>query len=67
MKTQVDKLLHALRGRPYTYMELIKLGISVCPWRRLSDDEVSGHLLKGERIVRKVNAKGLTTLRVVRG
>jgi hypothetical protein len=67
MKTQAEKLLHHLRRRPMTYMELISLGISVCPWRRLSPDEVEPHLRPGEKISRKLNGRGLVTLRVVRG
>lgn len=66
MKTQIPRLLRHLRRRPYTYLELTMLGVSSCPWRRLSSDEVTAHLRPGERIDRRLNARGLVTLRVVR-
>jgi hypothetical protein len=41
--TQGRKLISALKRKPYTYMEMLSLGISVCPWKRvreaLKDDE----------------------------
>lgn len=64
--TQTQRLLRHLRRRPHTSMELIMYGISVCPWARLRDGEASRHLKPGERIVRKVNGRGLVCWSVER-
>jgi hypothetical protein len=47
--------------RAMTYGDLLALGVSTCPWRRLQEAE--RHLKPGERIVRKTNARGLVTFR----
>jgi len=62
--TQAQRLYAALRRRGYTYLELLQLGVSTSPWRRLS--ESPHHLKPGERLERKKNAQGLTVLRVTR-
>jgi len=62
--TQAQKLLSALRRRGHTYMELLQLGVSTSPWKRLAEGE--RYLKPGERLERKKNAQGLTVLRVTR-
>jgi hypothetical protein len=62
--TQGQTLLQAIRKRAMTYGDLLALGVSTCPWRRLQEAE--RHLKPGERIVRKTNARGLVTLRAVK-
>jgi hypothetical protein len=59
--TQAHRLIVAIRssGRVgMTALELEQLGISQCPWKRLSE---SGHrwLSKGERLVSRVGRDGL--------
>jgi len=63
--THAQKLLSALRRRSMTYMELLQLGVSTCPHKRLA--EGAHHLKPGERLERKKNAHGLVVLRVTRG
>lgn len=50
MKTQGRRLIEACKRRPRTYMELLALGISVCPWKRIREslgaDEA---IVKGKR------------------
>ena len=36
-KSQGDKLVSMLKRRGMTTLELIQTGISVCPWRRVSE------------------------------
>lgn len=61
--TQAQQLIAAIRAskkRGMTMLELEKLGISSCPWRRLSSDERPERWLKrGERLSRKVGKDGL--------
>lgn len=64
MKTQAERLYAALRRRPHTTMEMLALGVSVCPWRRLSEGL---HYLKpGEKLV-KGERDGRVTYAVKRG
>jgi hypothetical protein len=63
--SQGQQLLQAIRRRAMTYGDLLALGISTCPWRRL--EEAKHHLKPGERIVRGTNRRGLVTFAVKRG
>lgn len=63
--SQGQQLLNACRRRAMTYGDLLALGVSTCPWRRLSEAE--RHLKPGERIVRGTNKRGLVTFAVKRG
>jgi hypothetical protein len=60
-RTQGRKLINALKRRPHTYMEMLSLGVSTSPWKRVSEC-----LGVGEQLVKTPNARGLTTWRVVR-
>jgi hypothetical protein len=56
MQTQGDRLFSALKKRPHTYMEMIGLGVSTCPWRRLREAEslprnAGWQLVPGRRLV----------------
>lgn len=66
MKTQAHKIVCELRGGWKTWGDLLRSGISQCPWKRLAE---AGHkyLKPGEKIARKVGHDGLLRLRVVRG
>ena len=33
-QTQGRRIIAALKCKPHTYMEMLALGISVCPWKR---------------------------------
>lgn len=57
--TQGRQLIERLKRKPYTAMEMLQLGISVCPWKRVAES-----LKTGERIVKGTNKRGLTTWRV---
>lgn len=62
--TQGQRILAALRRKPHTYMQMQMLGISTSPQKRLAE---SLHYLKeGERIVRRVNGRGLVEWSVQR-
>jgi hypothetical protein len=61
--TQGQKLLQACRRKAMTYGDLLALGVSTCPWRRL--EEAKRYLKPGEMLV-KGERKGLVTYRVVR-
>jgi hypothetical protein len=62
--TQAEALYKHLRRRAHTTMEMLALGISVAPWKRISEGK--RHLRPGERIV-KGERKGLVTYAVKRG
>jgi hypothetical protein len=66
--THQQELIAALRRNgPMTMMELERLGISSCPWRRLSDDENPQKWLKGrERLARKTGKDGLVRIYIAR-
>lgn len=54
-KSQAERLFVHLRRRAHTYLEMEALGISSCPWRRLSDGR---HFLKeGEELVKGKKAE----------
>ena len=57
--TQGRKLIAVLKQRPMTYLEMMMLGISVCPWKRIKEG-----LREGETLVKGLNSKGQTTWRV---
>lgn len=70
MSTQAAQLIAAIRRRKagMTALELERLGISQCPWRRLSRDEKPERFLRaGERLIRKVGRDGLKRFAIVRG
>lgn len=60
--TQGMRLVRALKRKPHTYMEMLMLGVSVCPWKRLR--ETLRHM-PGVELVKGTNRAGLTTWRVV--
>ena len=58
-KRQGDKLVSMLKRKGMTTLELIQTGISVCPWRRVSECLPDGWKLdksqrKGRHIVYRV-------------
>ena len=58
-KRQGDKLVEILKKRGLTTLEMIQLGISVCPWKRLSECIPPGWKLdkserKGRHIVYRI-------------
>jgi hypothetical protein len=62
--TQGRLLIEAIRNRPMTYQEMLKVGISTAPWKRVAES-----LGPQERIskgVRVVGGRSLVTWRVVR-
>jgi hypothetical protein len=66
MKTQADKIICELRKGWHTWGDLLRSGVSQCPWKRLAE---AGHkyLRPGEKLQRKVGADGLLRIRVARG
>jgi hypothetical protein len=62
--TQAEILYRHLRRRAMTTMEMLALGVSVAPWKRIAEGR--HHLKPGERIV-KGERKGLVTYAVKRG
>lgn len=58
-RTQAARLAVHLRRRPMTAMDMLQTGISVAPWKRLS--ESSSYLKPGERLVKGRNRCGLVT------
>ena len=59
--TQGRLLIERLKARPHTYMDMLKHGISVSPWKRISES-----LKPEEKLIKGTNARGLTTWRVSR-
>jgi hypothetical protein len=57
--TQAARLAVHLRRKAMTYGEMLGLGVSTCPWRRLT--ETTGYLREGESLVRGINSRGLVT------
>ena len=55
MVTQGRQLIKALKRKPMTTMEMLMLGISVCPWKRVKEQ-----LLEGETLTKRKNSRGLT-------
>lgn len=65
MKTQGQKLLDACRKRWMTYGDLLWLGVSTCPHKRMAE-AAKHHLREGEQLVRRLNHRGLVVFRVLR-
>lgn len=64
---QAPKLYAAIRRsrtRGLTYMDLLRLGVSVCPWKRLS--ESTEGLRSGEKLER-AERDGRVVFRIARG
>jgi hypothetical protein len=50
MKTQGRRLIEACKRKPRTYMELLSMGISVCPWKRIRESLACNEVIvKGKR------------------
>lgn len=62
-RTQAEALFSLLRRRSMTYMDLLSTGISVCPWKRMSEEE--GKLLPKEKLKRETKC-GRVVFRVVK-
>lgn len=54
--TQGRQIIAALRKRPLTYMQMLMLGVSTCPQKRVMES-----LREGERLSKLKNARGLVT------
>lgn len=50
---QGRRLINILKREPMTYLEMLMLGISVCPWKRIKEQ-----LRDGETLVKKTNHDG---------
>lgn len=49
-ESQGRRIIRHLRRKPHTTMEMLMLGISVCPWKRVREAMREGEsLVKGER------------------
>lgn len=59
--TQGRKLIAHLKRKPHTYLEMLRLGISVAPWMRVKES-----LREGEHLFKSKNARGLVTWFVTR-
>ena len=70
MMTQGEQLASSLKRAPATYMEMLRWGISGCPWKRLAEyldlpeNKRVWQLEKGRRWV--AGHEYLTTWRIVR-
>jgi hypothetical protein len=62
--TQGQKLLQACRRKAMTYGDLLALGVSTCPHKRLA--EARRYLKQGERLLRGTNKRGLVTFSVIK-
>ena len=51
---QGRRLINILKREPMTYLEMLMLGISVCPWKRIKEQ-----LRDDEKLVKKTNHAGL--------
>lgn len=61
--TQAEVLYAHLRRKAMTTMEMLSLGVSVSPWKRIT--EGAHHLRPGEKLV-KGERKGMRTYRVTK-
>lgn len=59
VETQGRRLINVLKRKRMTYLEMMLLGISTCPWKRIREQ-----LREGELLVKSVNAKGQLTWHV---
>lgn len=57
--TQGRLLVDQLKRRPHTYMDMLKHGISISPWKRIAEA-----LAHDEVIEKSADAHGRTTWRV---
>lgn len=64
-QSQAQRLYIHLRRKALSYMEMLMLGVSTCPHKRLK--EGLHHLKPGERLDKQPGADGLIRYRVVRG
>jgi hypothetical protein len=60
-KTQGQKIVERLQKRWMSYSDMLALGVSLCPWKRVKDAIPEGHIVD-----KRTNAKGLIEWRVVR-
>lgn len=60
-QTQGQKLVAALKRRWMSYSDMLALGVSLCPWRRVPDALPEGHTIK-----KRTNPRGLVEWRVVK-
>ena len=58
-QTQGRKLISALKRRGMTTLEMLQLGISVCPWRRVTES-----LKEGEQLIKSKKGR-YTVYRVI--
>lgn len=58
-QTQGRKLIFALKRRGMTTLEMLQLGISVCPWRRVTEA-----LKEGEQLIKSKKGR-YTVYRVI--
>lgn len=59
-QNQGRRLIAALKRKGHTTMEMLALGISVAPWKRIAEQ-----LKPGEHLVKRKNERGLLVYRVV--
>ena len=59
--TQGRLLIDALKRAPHTYMDMLRHGLSISPWKRIAES-----LRADERIEKAQDSKGRTTWRVVK-
>lgn len=60
-KTQGRALIERLKRKAHTYLEMQAIGISTCPWRRITEA-----LGADEQLLKVENKCGLITWRVVK-
>lgn len=60
-KTQGRLLIEKLKRKPHTYGQMLAIGISVCPWKRIKEA-----LCIDEQIFKAKNRQGLMTWLVVK-
>jgi hypothetical protein len=60
-KTQGQQLVAALKKRWMSYSDMIALGVSLCPWKRIPGAIPADHELK-----KRENSRGLVEWRVVK-
>jgi hypothetical protein len=61
-KTQAQQIATHLRRKAMTHMDMLALGVSVCPWRRLADSP--SYLRPGEQLVKGKDGEGRVTYRI---
>jgi hypothetical protein len=59
--TQGRRIIAHLKRRPMTYMQMLMLGISTCPQKRVTET-----LREDEHLFKRKNARGLTTWFITR-